>query len=203
MNKLKNIIISKFKPEYNEFSLFLMSITTILILLTSGIISNIFSKRISSDYHLIYYIVSALFILYGLLLPIYHSFTERKKTKSEKIAMMVFAVLAQSICGIYASGYIIENSQGLLIIFPLWNLINSVLIIMLVRYEFINEEIIIDDNVTASEVIIGLVSVSILFCLSKYIFNQYWAVTYSICLVYSLNAKKMVVVINNLYKRKI
>jgi hypothetical protein len=102
--------------------------------------------------------------------------------------MLVFAVMTNALCGLLASGHILDNwgdAPTILIVFPLWNGINCLLLLLLFRVGVINETSITDENARTGEVIFGFVIVLGIFVVCRFVFELYWALTFSICTVYA------------------
>ena len=57
-------------------------------------------------------------------------------------------------------------------------------------FKIINEECISDRNATPKEVVIGLIAVLIVFILCNYVLKLHWAVTLSICIIYTTSFDK-------------
>lgn len=133
-------------------------------------------------------VILILLFLAGGLLSVYHVFTERRKTKVEKGAMLFFALMTNALCGMLASGHILKNwgdAPGILMVFPLWNVINCLLLLILFKVGVINETSVTDENARSGEVIFGFVIILGIFVLCRFVFELYWALTFSICAVYA------------------
>jgi hypothetical protein len=101
--------------------------------------------------------------------------------------MLNFAVLINTGTGIFAGMYVLKNiiAPNWLIVFPIWNIINSILLLLMFNFKIIDEECIDDRKATLLQIVLGLVSVLIIFVLCNYVFKLYWAITFSICIVYT------------------
>jgi hypothetical protein len=192
-------------PTYDEQSLFLIAITLLLIMLFNENIKSelllLLNRRIkfdeiTSSIHQVIFVMGpfivCLFaiILPGFLLSFYHVFTKRQKSRIEKHLMLLFAVLTNAIIGIAAGIYIVRQCPVWLLIFPIWNIINCIFILIMLDARIINETCIIERKTTLSRVAIGLISTIIIFALCNYVFKLYWAVTFSICTIYATNFEK-------------
>jgi DNA-directed RNA polymerase subunit RPC12/RpoP len=174
-----------FIPIYDELSLFLMAATLILLYATNPPMREQIYKWIASkDAHIFFWF---LVFMGGLCLSICHVFTTKKKTDIEKWVMLIFAVLANAGTGIIAGIYVIKNSavRNWLLVFPIWNIINGVLLLLMLRFRIIDEECISDRKATLVQIILGLIAVLAIFIFCNYVFKLYWAITFSICIVYT------------------
>ena len=178
-----------FIPVYDEMSLFLMAVTLIFLCIANSQMRNWilhFLSQADGRY------ILALLFLAGLGLCLYHVFTLREKSTPEKWLMMLFAILTNAGTGIISGWYVIKNStvHNWLLVFPIWNIINGVLLLVMLRFRIIDEECISDRDATAGQVFLGLIAVLAIFILCNYVFKLYWAITFSICLVYATSFDK-------------
>jgi hypothetical protein len=166
-------------PTYDELSLFLMAVMLIVLYLANGGMRddvNRFAMRLDK-WRLF---ISAMVLLAGMLLCLYHVFTPRKKTDAEKVLMMLFAVTMTAASGIIAGLYLWKQCFGWLLIFPIWNIVNGVLLVLMWRCNIIDEDCIADRDATIPQVIIGLIAVLAIFIFCNYVFKLHWSITYSI-----------------------
>jgi len=171
-------------PNYDELTLFLTAITFVILFFTNVTSQNDVSRfliRLDTWRRYIY----ILLFMAGLFMCLYHVFTPRKKTDVEKAIMLLFAVTINAATGIIGGIYMIKESPGWLLVFPIWNLANGALMILMQYVNIFDIDCIADRNATPSQVILGLVSVLIIFILSNFVFNLHWAITFSICIVYA------------------
>lgn len=173
-------------PTYDELSLFLMAATFILLGATNATMREQLYKGITAIDDLRVYILAVIF-LGGIVLSLYHVFTTREKTNYEKMVMLFFAVAANAGTGIISGWYVIKSSNvhNWQLVFPIWNIINGALLLLMLRFEIIDEECISDRDANTTEVIIGLIAVLIIFVFCNYVFKLYWAITFSICIIYT------------------
>ena len=171
-------------PNYDELSLFLMSAVFIILYFTSiRLQDDIISFLMRLDIWRRYLYVG-LFML-GMSLCLYHVFTPREKTEIEKNIMLLFAVTINAATGVIAGFYMIKECPGWLLIFPAWNIINSALLIIMQYVNLFDESQISDRNATITQVIIGLAATLIIFFICNNVFKLHWAITYSICIIYT------------------
>jgi hypothetical protein len=175
-----------FIPTYDELSLFLMTITFILLCAENNHARSLI-RHFFSQVHDWYVYILVLLFLAGMGLSLYHVFTRREKTILEKQLMMLFAVLTNAGTGIISGWYVLKSNDAndWQLIFPIWNIINGVLLLLMLRLKIIDEECISDRDATLVQIILGLVAVLIIFALCNYVFKLYWAITFSICIVYT------------------
>jgi hypothetical protein len=173
-------------PTYDELSLFLMAVTFILLGATNDTMRTQIYKGITGIDDLRVYFLSVVF-LGGIALSLYHVFTTRGKTDYEKMVMLFFAVAANAGTGIISGWYVIKSSDAhnWQLIFPIWNIINGVLLLLMLRLKIIDEECISDRDATAVQIILGLIAVLVIFVFCNYVFKLHWAITFSICIIYT------------------
>jgi hypothetical protein len=175
-----------FIPAYDELSLFLMAATFILLGATNATMREQIQKLMMKSNDVRIYFLAVIFLC-GMGLSIYHIFTTREKNNYEKMVMLFFAVMANAGTGIISGWYVIKNSDvhNWQLIFPIWNIINGALLLLMLRFRIIDEECISDRDANTTEVIIGLIAVLIIFALCNYVFKLHWAITFSICIIYT------------------
>jgi hypothetical protein len=178
-----------FIPVYDELSLFLMAIMLIVLYFLNSPMRDQINKAFLEIHDARIYALSLIFFA-GLGLSIYHVFTTRVKNDAEKWVMLIFAVAVNSGTAIVAGMYVIEKSTDWTIIFPMWNLINAILLLAMLRFKVIDEECISNRDASMAEVFIGLIIVFILFVFCNYVFKLYWAITFSICIIYATSFDK-------------
>ncbi len=171
-------------PTYDELSLFLIAITLIMLCVFNINMRDQLWKFVMQTDDLRTYILVAL-LFAALCLCLYHPFTTREKSNPEKWLMLVLAVLANGGIGIAAGAYMLERTVGWLAIFPLWNIINGLFLLVMLRLKVIDEKCITDRDATPFQVGFGLIAVVIIFIICNFIYQLYWAITFSICIVYT------------------
>ena len=175
-----------FIPRYDELSLYLMSLSFLLTFLANGRLRTMVFTAFADNFDPRYfplYIVLFLFLA-GLAFSIYHVFSSRKKTPEEKEAMLYFAVIINGLAGILAGARMFEDSPGILLLFPVWNILNSLVLLGMYWLRMVNEETISDDNTPLVDVLAGSVAVLALYGLCRWL-DLYWAYTFSICVAYA------------------
>ena len=177
-------------PTYDELSLFLMAVTLIALYFTNSQMQkkiNAFVTK-SVEANAWQLLIPAALVLTGVLgLCIYHVFTTREKTVFEKRVMVGFAVLTNLVTGTIAGVYTLTSTiaSDWLLVFPVWNIINGALLLLMVALRAVDEECISDRDATATEVALGLIAVLVIFIFCNYVFKMHWAITFSICIVYT------------------
>ena len=133
-----------------------------------------------------------LVFLSGLLLSLYHAFTNRPKTEIEKKLMVFFAVILNGFSGIWAGTHYLQTSVGWLTVFPVLNIANGLVLIIMLRAGAIDHSNIDDDNVSLGQVAVAAVTVVLVFAVCRCILNLVWAEMLSICVVYATNLNRPV-----------
>jgi hypothetical protein len=197
-------------PKYTEITLFLTSLTAFLIFSVSpefrGILLDFFIYRGDPKAWFVFII-----ILIGFASSIYYSFTDIKISKFNRYSMFLFVLMINVLIGLSAGSYLLKNSLGvdgmyyfvewlfgnrtelhlprgsnvLDVIFPIINIINAVILLILWRFKILDETAVLDAQAKRSEILVGSFAVIIIFAYSHYISQDYWAITFSMCLVYA------------------
>ena len=178
-------------PTYDKLSLFLMAVTWISLYAAN----NPLRERIHSflaEAHDWRVSLIALTIPAVLILCIYQVFTKSEKSDSERTIMFWFAITTNILTGIVAGIYLFRNTdiRNWQLIFPIWNIVNAAILYLMLELNVINEECIIDRDATMAQVILGLIAVLVILVFCNYVFKLHWAITFSICIVYTTSFDK-------------
>jgi DNA-directed RNA polymerase subunit RPC12/RpoP len=174
-------------PTYDELSVFLISISLILITISNSEMRAFLWGYILDDWR---NIILLLMIVFALYVCLCQPFITRRKNIGEKYLMLFVAVFVNGGTGIIAGGYILDNSADWLAIFPLWNVINSLILLIMFRFAIIDERSISDRDTNAVEIIFGLMVIIAIIITCNFIYKLYWAVTLSLCVVYATSLSK-------------
>jgi hypothetical protein len=188
MKLLRDKIKGLFLPTFSELSLFMMSASFLLVFFFNESMRSGLFKFLSEPGEAVRNCILLIFFGGGLVLSLYHVFIEQEKTIPEKYAMLCFAVVSNAVCGIFASVHILEQSSDapcILILLPIWNIINCMLLLILFRFGIVNDRNISDENATGFEVLFGFLITVAIFLVCQFVFKLYWAITFSICVIYA------------------
>jgi DNA-directed RNA polymerase subunit RPC12/RpoP len=180
-------------PTYDKLSLLLSAITLLLLYFGNSrmyeqvlvLIQQNQSQKIlgEPDYRPFFcFLFLTFFVAIGIRV-----FRFGEEGNFIKKIMMIFTILINSVIGIIAGVYIIRNTvpHDWLLVFPVWNTINCVLLLFMLFFNLIDEECISDRCVTLFRFCLGLTAVVAIFLLCNYVFKLHWAITFSICTVYT------------------
>jgi len=193
--QIKSHIIRNFlNPSFDETTLFVMCILFMILYVINGLMRSDLHKLLSSftegddqGYMGIWIILICFFG--GICFSIFHAFSKRKKSTIEKAAMLIFAIAVTAGSGIYAGKWMIDNTSEWLLIFPMINVACSGLLLLKFTMMFLRRNIdvsyIKDDDTTVPQLIIGSVAGVIVLIICQFWFKLYWAITLSICIVYT------------------
>jgi DNA-directed RNA polymerase subunit RPC12/RpoP len=193
-NEAKEELIDLFKesfgflvPAYDKLSLFLMAVTWILLYaVNSHLRGPIHAYFIEAHNWKVTVMVLSIPVTI-LIMGIYQVFTKREKSDEERAIMLYFAIATNVFTGIIAAVYIIKNTEvhSWQLIFPVWNIVNAVVLYLMLVANCIDENCIIDRQPTPAQIILGLVATIIIVLVCNYVFKLHWAITFSICIIYT------------------
>lgn len=181
---------SFFIPSFDETSMFMIALAFILLFFSNvSLRSCIYYFFLEDEKDRAGLLLLLLLFIAAVLLSLYHVFTKRKKTEPEKHLMISFAVFANGLGGIAASTHILENTSKnkpcIFVLLPIWNIINCILLLALWRFGKITAKHISDRNATPVEAFLAALIIVAIFVICQFVFNLYWAITFSICVVYA------------------
>lgn len=185
----KQLFKFKLIPSYSEDTLFLSALAFILLYTVSADLRIDFQNFTFSDFRGVLF---AIFILSGLFFSIYHAFTIKPKTDTQKSMMLFFVVIANVWAGITSITHLLETSSGLLSIFPVWNLFNALLLFLLFRLDILNIKSIQDKNTNFLEILLGSAILISLFYFSHYTYGNHWSITFSITVGYATSINRFI-----------
>jgi hypothetical protein len=177
-------------PTYDKLSICLMAVTWILLYVVNNHLRGKIHAFISEVHGypgwratLIVLILFAVYILFCL----YLAFTRKEEAEFGRTIMLWFAIATNVLTGIIAAVYIIKNTDvhNWQLIFPIWNIINAVVLYLMLVANFIDENCIIDRQASLLQIVLGLASVIIIVLICNYAFQLHWAITFSICIIYT------------------
>lgn len=173
-------------PQYDDLTLFALGLAFLLLVLISPESRRDLTTAFSIGFGarlLLLLLLAAI----GMVCSLVNVFLRRKKSDLEKWAMLLFAVFVTAGTGIYAGWLMLDQSQGWLIVFPAWNILNGGLLLVLTRAHIINTECIIDEKATFGQVLITAIAVPVLLTTCLYLFELHWATTFSIATAYTMS----------------
>jgi hypothetical protein len=179
------IAFRTFLPSYDEITLFTLSFAFVLLCLVSGRLREDL-YRMASSVHSGKVIIIALLAAAGMFLSFVSIFFPREKYDSEKWLMLLFAVVVTAGTGIYSGLMILRESKGWLLIFPIWNIINGVILLVLLRFGVLDTDCIVENDFNFLQVLVSAVSVGIILGLCHYVFKMHWVISYSVCVCYTI-----------------
>ncbi|MCP3681311.1 MAG: hypothetical protein GY861_01350 [bacterium] len=175
-----------------------MAVMFVALLSTDSTLrSELFDFPTSGGFHaeaFMYFLMFLVLFIGGFALSLYHVFSTRPKNMIEKSMMLLFAGVTNAIAGIAAGVHIIESSDGLWLVFPMLNILSSFTLIYILALS--DESRLDDTDATRPQVIGGVVATLIIFSICHFVYDLYWAITFSICTAYATN-------INDVFQRVI
>jgi hypothetical protein len=180
------LAVSPLLPRYDELTLFALSVTFLLLLVinpaTQRELPRVALLLRNGRISLLVAVaaVGMVFSLFGIFFPF-------PKPRLVKWPMLAFAVAVTAGTGAYAGYIMLKTTRGWLIIFPVWNIISAVMLLSLFGQGLLDPDCILDRRAKFWQVALTLVCVSILLAVCEYGFQLHWALTYSICVGYTMS----------------
>ncbi len=168
---------------------------TALLSTDSTLRSELFDLPTSGSFHaeaFMYFLMFLVLFIGGFALSLYHVFSTRPKNMIEKSIILLFAGVTNAIAGIAAGVHIMESSEGPWLVFPILNILSSFTLIYILALS--DENRLDDTDATRPQVIGGIIVTMIIFSICHFVYDLYWAITFSICTAYATN-------INDVFQR--
>jgi len=178
--------LSPLLPRYDELTLFALSVTFLLLLAISPDMQKDLPRAalLLRDERILLLVGAASVGLVFSLLSIFFPFP---KPQLVKWPMLAFAVVVTAGTGLYTGYVTITTARGWLLVFPAWNIINGVLLVALFSQGLLDPTCILDRRAKFWQVVLTLICVGILLAVCEYGFQLHWAITYSICVGYTMS----------------
>jgi len=190
--------LSPLLPRYDSLTLFALSSAFVLLLLLDPkaprhpwALAVPISKELGEPLARVVWSLAEHFAILvplaaiGMVLSLLGVFYPKPKPKEVKWLMLCFAVVVTAGTGLYAGYLMLTTARSWLMVFPAWNILNSVVPLLLFRAGLLDTEVIVDTAARFWQVIVTLVVTAALLMVCLYIFELHWAVTYSICVGYT------------------
>lgn len=184
---LKEILKDIFYPSYDESSIFLMNFIFLLLFsfnqtCRSEILNFYRNPGYGDSRGLVLILIATVLFISGILTSIYHAFSKSEKDMMSETLMKFSAMLVNGVAGITCGLYLLENNIRWLIIFPAWNILMGVVLLYQIGLiENINFD---QTDASFSQVITGVIISGGAVLFFNNICNYYWAVTFSLCVIY-------------------
>jgi len=206
LEKLKSTLLKLLFPDYDELTLFLHSMVTIIFVISSSgslvfLVQLMF--RQDSFFHVVLSIFILIVVLAIIILPIYHAFSKRKKRKWEKKIMLYAVVLMDYLVAWNVYVHLKGLLSGWELAFPLINAVQASLVILGLWFGFFTYEKVRDEDPESAEIIISSIMVILFFIIFHFILHQYWAVTFSVCIFYATIVNKIIIMAYRALKKVI
>jgi hypothetical protein len=172
-------------PKFSEAKLFFMALAFLLLLFTNSDVSREISWLLDGDSVKVKFTVTMMlfYTALGTIAAFYYAVSSKGKSKQGKELLLAFAMIVTLISGISAGWYAFNQSQGVLIILPIINLIYTILTYFSMGQQ---THIILDKNTRFWELLVGSTIVVAIFYISQYTYHNYWSITFSTCIAYSV-----------------
>jgi DNA-directed RNA polymerase subunit RPC12/RpoP len=188
-------VLAPLVPQYDDLTIFALSAAFLLLyLIGPGITVDLFqdymNRQLEGTVVLRPARIGMLSVLagVGMIASLVGVFFDWQKPRPVKLLMLSFAVLATGGIGIYAGLVTLRTTRGwLMMVFPLWNVINGAILLLMFGGSIMDAECVVDRRPRPSQIVVTLISISLLLAICRYAFNLHWAITYSICVCYTMS----------------
>ena len=179
-------------PCYDELSLFVMSIAYLFLYFTNPDVQVQLHEHVLSA-PIVLAALLLVFFAAGIVLSLFHAFSERRKTEPEKLLMLYFGVIANYAAGVAAAIHIFrEAGSWLFFLLPALNIVYATAPVVLGGTTLIDDSYVRDDDAAPAELATGLAFLAVLIAVCQYYHEFYWAITFSICVAYATGLSALV-----------
>lgn len=169
-------------PKPTEASMFVMAVTALVLLLTTGEVWSEMFYIISHDDRGKSLLVFV-YVGIGIFLSIYHAFSKREKKVWEMQMLKWFTVVTLSMVAISTAVYIYHVKQPAFLVFTIWNAIQAFALIFLSGKRYAGQYIKLPTrNASYVEVGLGILVVSVVLYIESR-FQTHWSIAFSSVLI--------------------
>ncbi len=179
-------LLSPLLPRFDDLTLFALGLTFVLLWLVNADLRRDLVKVFSWDFPGDLTALLALAVV-GMGVSLINVFWRREKSDFERFAMLIFAVLVTAGTGVYSGWIMRQDAKGWLMVFPAWNILNGGLLLLLFRFGVVDTDCIIDRKATFAQVIVTVISATVLLLVCQCYFELHWSVTFSIAVAYTMS----------------
>ena len=187
-------------PQHNELSLYLIGASMIALLVIDPVMRRELGTAFAERNMLSIVPFCLIFFGQGLVFTVIHLFTESRKNGYEVFCMVFFAVFVNAVAGIAACFHIfVEDGFRLLLVFPIWNMISSLVLLTSVFVAMLGgggtehlEVTVSEEDATPRQLALGSAALACLIGLCQYAFELHWSITLSICVIYASHFDRLV-----------
>ncbi len=193
-------------PGYTETDVFLMAISLVLLSLFDADLKSWIQFTISSinntnsDKEAMFALAAGGLFISGLILSIFHAFSSIRKSETVKTIILVFALGISGVSGTIASIQIINYYHGLFLVFPVFNILSSIILLYLIGLA--NSSMMDDGDASKRDLFVGSIVVITTFLLCNFWFELHWSITFSICVTYAMNINELLCNLTRIVSKK-
>ena len=178
--------LSPLLPRYDDLTLFALSATLLLLLVINPEIKTDLPRVMVLSHDGRIGILLGLAAA-GMVFSLFGIFFRCPKPEFVKWPMLIFAVFVTAGTGAYAGYVTLKSAHGWLMVFPAWNTLNAALLLLLFRAGLLGADCVVDRAARFSQVVVTVIAISILLAVCQYLFHLHWAITYSVCVGYTMS----------------
>lgn len=186
---IKHFVIRMLTNSYNESVAFIMSVTIILLYFKDEEFNNLFFTTHPTSYGKtdITPYTFGIFLVTGILFSFYTVFASAKKKKDGGGFLLIYILLINVFVSLFTFEYLHTLELEYELAFPLFNLIYSYIIGIMIIYKKIDtEELFAYSNLRWYEILIDIVLIYLIIVYSGSVLNNNWMVTFSFCISYTI-----------------
>jgi len=178
-------------PRYDDLTLFTFGLALVTLLAVEG---NVRQTIADALLPLRTYPVASwvLIVIGGALFSLVNVFLVREKSRFEKHLMLLFALAVTVSTGVSAGRPMLSGGYGLLTLFPLWNMVNGLLLWTMLTFKILDEDCLTGERATLRQIVLATVSVMVLVLVCHYHFRLAPMTTFSIAVAYTMSLQNAV-----------
>lgn len=183
LNRIKSLII----PKFDEQAVFLMGFAFVGLFFLSAELRGQLTAIILEPAREkeMFGVFALLPVIAGFLLAAFHVLSRREKSKTEKEIMLCFGAFVSLVAGLHASTHMFMELRGLLIVFPVWNIMCAGSAFWVLENPDKLECFFHERDTSLLQLIIGVGAVGVILWFFSSVKHWHWSEIFSVAVFYT------------------
>jgi hypothetical protein len=178
--------VTPWLPRYDDLTLFTFALALVILLVTDSDLRRSLMRMVA-DQRVSLATAWLVIVAIGALLSLVNVFFRRDKSEFERTMMLFFAVVVTTGTGFSAGRPMLSGGYGLLGIFPLWNTVNGLLLLVLAGLGILDDDCLTGERAGCRRVLLATVAITLVVAVCHYLFKLDSLTTFSIAVAYTMS----------------
>jgi hypothetical protein len=178
--------IAPWLPRYDDLTLFTFALAVAMLLLMDQGLRRALLRTVTDQDGSI---AAALFVMValGAVFSLFNVLFRRDKSEFERTMMLFFAILVTVLTGCSAGRPMLAGRIGLLALFPLWNIVNGFVLVVLAGLGILDDDCLTGERTNCHEILLAAIATALLVATCHYLLKLDPLTTFSIAVAYTMS----------------